>query len=403
MSVAWQPIAFIELALQAVLGLTTLNLAWKCRDIFSEFNETVPTMTITILMALSALVVFSVSSMADLDPHTQYVFQALVLLGTTSFVVIVVPGYKLLPCFRHHDAPISFEEWKQRAGGAMERISAGLRRGSSKYSGDENSSDSVLRSDSVNDASEAAVSAGEPSNAAVRLPAAEVFQPAVTRVLCGDSQMARIPERSGSEESAGEAERCVDSITAEPDANNASRLRVSFVSLHAAYMAATHELKSAVASLVHEEEALTGPKESANDRASFLGQYGERSGSRRGTLGVSKAKSSSFLARRLSAALARRTSALSKPITTRASECASTFSDTLDNMEVSEVPSLLAIKLSLGRTSATVPMEEAGHTLTPAQLLEQPRLLLQLVDARIRQCQGPRNRARQCTRGNEPC
>ena len=80
---SWQPIAFIELALQAVLGLTTLNLAWKCRDIFSEFNETVPTMTITILMALSALVVFSVSSMADLDPHTQYVFQALVLLGTT--------------------------------------------------------------------------------------------------------------------------------------------------------------------------------------------------------------------------------------------------------------------------------------------------------------------------------
>ena len=56
-------------------------------------------------------------------------------------------------------------------------------------------------------------------------------------------------------------------------------------------------------------------------------------------------------------------------------------------MEVSEVPSLLAIKFSLGRTSATVPMEEARHTLTPAQLLEQPRLLLQLVEARIRQCQ----------------
>ena len=35
----WTPIMFAEIGMQAVLGLATLAVAWKCRAIFSEFNE----------------------------------------------------------------------------------------------------------------------------------------------------------------------------------------------------------------------------------------------------------------------------------------------------------------------------------------------------------------------------
>ena len=47
----------------------TLGLAWKCRKIFAEFNESGPILFVTVLVGISAVMVFSIKFFAALAPE----------------------------------------------------------------------------------------------------------------------------------------------------------------------------------------------------------------------------------------------------------------------------------------------------------------------------------------------
>ena len=112
---SWTAAIYIELGLQVLLGLATLGMAWKSRHIFSEYNETGPISFATIIVGSAALVILFVPQAGELPPTVTYMFQCLTLLSSTTLVVLILFGGKLLPCFRG-EKPLSFEEWKQKIG-----------------------------------------------------------------------------------------------------------------------------------------------------------------------------------------------------------------------------------------------------------------------------------------------
>ena len=68
---------------------------------FSEFNESGPISSATILVGLAAVLLLFV-------PDAAYLFECLTLLASTTLVVLILFGGKLLPCFTV-EKPLSFE------------------------------------------------------------------------------------------------------------------------------------------------------------------------------------------------------------------------------------------------------------------------------------------------------
>lgn len=432
---AWSPIAFVELVLQALLGLATVTLAWKCRNLFSEFNESAPILFVTLSLGLSALLVFAVKTMAVLDPRTEYLFDVFTLLATTSVTVTILPGYKLLPCFRRQGSLLSFEEWKQRVGGAI----GGVRRASfsrRRSLGRRSDMNLTAEIESVSaDAAATQVDAGlghAPASPVRLLEAAEV------RVK---RDVSRIAEEGATDENTAEvvvhaptrASSKVDAACADPnvaadslgvasrshaselklhklsscrksDANRSRalgsvgqgvhRVWVSFCVWDGAYMTLTDELRTALSNLEREDEALasTLSKLPAGQRqgGSVLGPFA--GGSVRGSTSMSSIPKSP---RSPPSLLARKFAALH--------ERGSSVRGSVGNAPALPAPSpapgspasLVAVNVALsGDKSVTLPMtsQTLGRSASPIALLEQPGCLLQLVNERIDECRAQASR-----------
>lgn len=115
---AWTAVVYTELGLQALLGVVTLAVAWKCRSVFSEFNESGVTLFAAMLIGLASLILFSLKKATALERRLEFVFEVVTITTTSSLVCLVAFGGKLLPCFRGQGAPASFEEWKRALGAA---------------------------------------------------------------------------------------------------------------------------------------------------------------------------------------------------------------------------------------------------------------------------------------------
>ena len=112
------PTPITTAALHLLLLLVTLRLAWICRHVFTEFNESASILFVCILIGLAALILIPLSSIPDLlDRGTAYILTYIVIVVITSLVSLIVLGGKLLPCFDNPAALVSYEAWLNKLRG----------------------------------------------------------------------------------------------------------------------------------------------------------------------------------------------------------------------------------------------------------------------------------------------
>ena len=112
-------VLIVELSLQAVLVVVTLYLAWKCRRVFTEFNESVPILFVSILIGFAAIIVIPLVALEVMAAQgwLEYLITYIIIVTITSIVPLIVLGDKLLPCFENSKTLISYEAWVNKLRG----------------------------------------------------------------------------------------------------------------------------------------------------------------------------------------------------------------------------------------------------------------------------------------------